>query len=350
MTSDTSHRDLIAALWALTGALAADEEGQPSGCCAAALAAITTALGSDQFVLLHEQEGALHVNGRQLRLHMGVFPAAHGLAQLFRQAGIRELLLEPGMDAAELLERLRPLVASKMAPAMGMRPLRGAVAAVAADSPAALAAGRATRSAVATGLPSMFLQHQLMAAIPRDWLLPPHACKLVLQAVVERLLQSRAGLEALELLQRDPQRLAAGLRVASLCVVFLRVAGWPAQQLAELGVAALLADLPAPEGAAGDPAGAFLWLLGRGQDDLWLRSALVAQAWQEVAADSLHELGLGCDGIAAFVRFAAAVDAGFLQSGDAAGAIAAAQRQCRLPQEIGEVARVALLGPVAQAR
>jgi len=345
MTSDSRHRDMIGALWSLTGAVAAGDAKELAWRSEAAMVAIAAARGGDSFILLHEQDGALHVNGRQLRLAMGVFPAAHGLVQAFRRAGVRELLLDQGLESAGLLDLVRSLVAGD--PVGAGAPGSQFQTEGAAGLPADLdlpPVPRASRSAVATGLPSMFLQHQLMAAIPRDWLLSPHASKSVLQAVGDRLLQTSAGLEALELLQRDPERLAAGLRAALLCVVFLRAAGWPAESLAEHGVVALLADLPVPDQGAGPESSAFFWLLRRGSEDLWLRSALVAQAWRTVEADTLHELGLGCDGVAAFVRFAAAVDRAFSRLADASAAVAEAHQQCRLPQEFAEVARLALAG------
>lgn len=341
MTSDARHRDMVGALWALLGAVAADDRQQVSQRAVTALAAIAAARGADSFVLLHEQDGALHVNGRQLRLAMGVYPAAKGLTQALRCAGLRELLLDQVLDEAGLLDLVRPLlgIGSAVAAAPALPVMAVDVEAAGHGMPLG---PRKRHAAVATGLPLLLLQHQLMAAIPRDWVLPPPACKAVLQAIVERLLQAEHGLQALERLQCDPEGLAVRLRAALLCVAFLRVAGWPAESLAEHGVAALLADLPVPSQGPAAEYSAFLWLLDRGEEDLWLRSALVAQSWRGVEAGTLHELGLGCDGIAAFLQFATAVDAALVQLADPAAAVAAALRQCRLPPEFGEVALAAL--------
>jgi hypothetical protein len=139
--------------------------------------------------------------------------------------------------------------------------------------------GRGERASVEADshLRSVFLQHRLIASLPRLPGVARPVAKLVVEQVVERLLALPGGMEPLMLLERDPARLADGIAVAVLTVLLARAAGWPVEQLADLGVAALLADLgsllddEAPERAA------FRWLLERGSEDLWLRCALVAR-------------------------------------------------------------------------
>jgi hypothetical protein len=127
-------------------------------------------------------------------------------------------------------------------------------------------------------LRSVFLQHRLIAYVRGACGVPLPTAKFAVEIVVERLLAVPGGLEPLMLLQRDEPALARATAVAVLAVVFAREAGWPVASLADVGAAALLADLGAVLGDDDDPGrAAFHWLLDRGTDDFWLRCALVAR-------------------------------------------------------------------------
>ena len=69
--------------------------------------------------------------------------------------------------------------------------------------------------------------------------------------------------------------------VVLLAVVLARRIGWPDDQLAAVGAAALLHDLGAVLAPERPALAAFGWLLERSADDFWLRCALVARNWRE---------------------------------------------------------------------
>ncbi len=159
----------------------------------------------------------------------------------------------------------------------------------------------------------MFLQHRLIADLPRIPGVAPSTAKFVVEQVVERLLAVPAGLEPLMLLQRDEGLLRRSTAIAVLAVVLARAAGWPVSSLPDLGGAALLADLGTilDEGCPGTAA--FAWLIERGVDDFWLRSALVARhARMTAASDTSRHQELGAVTI---VSLAAAVHAAQQRSG-----------------------------------
>ncbi|MFT4513354.1 MAG: hypothetical protein ACI89X_002901 [Planctomycetota bacterium] len=130
-------------------------------------------------------------------------------------------------------------------------------------------------------LRSVFLQYRLIAGLPAIAGVDVMTAKLVIQGVVDRLLQIDGGLEPLMLLQQDEDLLRRSTAVAVLAVVFARRAGWPVEQLADLGAAALLHDLGSILDAASPGPAAFRWLLERGHEDFWLRSALIARRWRD---------------------------------------------------------------------
>ena len=153
-------------------------------------------------------------------------------------------------------------------------------------------------------LRSVFLQNRLIAGLPRLPGVPLPIVKFVVGQIVDRLLAVPGGMEPLMVLERDPARLAASTGVAVLTVVVARAAGWPGRALADLGAAALLADLGSLLAEEEPGTAGCRWLLDRGVDDFWLRCALVARHARTPAGDAqaLH----ACGGLV-FVRLAIAI-------------------------------------------
>lgn len=140
-------------------------------------------------------------------------------------------------------------------------------------------------------LRSVFLQHRLIAGLPAIAGVDPMIAKLVVEGIVDRLLQVPGGLEPLMVLQQDEGLLRRSVEVAVLSVLFARRIGWSADSLADVGAAGLLFDLGAVLDASSPAETSFRWLLMRGEDDFWLRSALVARRWRDADAASADQEG-----------------------------------------------------------
>jgi hypothetical protein len=318
MVGDATFCNCVAALWALVGASrAADREVQVAAA-QAAWRALQDARGDDTYVMLHEQDGAVHVNGRQLQLGIDVFASALGMASLLRSRGIGEVLFDASVDPASLLAWARAWTLSEDCPTDPEQHLsREGVVGVHASRRAAeieptmsLRRRSARPDAVDSRLRSVFLQHHLIAAIPVTGLVPPVLAKVVVEAVVDRLLGIPGGLEPLMLLQKDDALLRSSLHVSVLTVVLARAAGWGEDRLADLGAAALLHELgaildPNQPGPAG-----FTWLVERGCEDFWLRSAVVARTWRECHGRTAAEVAAGSRAAAALVRAAVELERG----------------------------------------
>lgn len=264
--------------------------------------------------------------------------AAHGLQELLLRAGLRDLVVGPTASVDSLLTLVRAVVVAAEAGApIRLAPLVGVELSGSSPEPVLAVPWRPRHeTAPDSALRSVFLQHSLLAELPRLPGLTPTATKVVVQAVVERLLAVPGGLEPLMLLQRDGELLRRSTRVAVLSVLLARVGGWPSDRLADLGAAALLHDLGRVLDDARPAVSAFLWLLERGVDDFWLRCALVARHW---TGDDLEpEVGAaGAVGAVALVRAAVLWDRA-LQSGvDARPPFAAAIARGALPEEFGAV-------------
>ena len=169
-------------------------------------------------------------------------------------------------------------------------------------------------------LRAVFVQHRLIAGLPPLPGLDPVAKQAVVAAIVDRLLAVPGGLEPLMLLQRDAALLQRSTVVAVLAVVLARRIGWPDEQLADVGAAALLHDLGAVLAPDRPAAAAFAWLLDRPADDFWLRCALVARSWREDHG-ALATAGRGY-GLPALVRMA--VECASLMEHAGPGSLAAA--------------------------
>lgn len=316
MVGDEAFRRCIAALWALMGAVRDRAGTHVDAAVEAALQALAEARGGDHHVLVHVQEGAVHVNGRQLQLGVDVFVAAQGIAALLRSRGVGEILFDASVDHEGLEAWARcwavdgnglgdPETELARRGARGIHACRHS-----SDGEPLLPLRRSSArpDAPDSHLRSVFLQHQLIAAIPASSLVPPTVAKVVVGAVVDRLLGVTGGLDPLMLLQRDPALLQRSLHTAVLAVVLSRVAGWPDHSLTDLGAAALLHDLGGLMDPAAPERAAFVWLLEHGRDDFWLRSAIVARTWREDHGGELGEVSTGNGAAAALVRLAVEVE------------------------------------------
>ena len=316
MARDEAFRRCIAALWALMGAVRDRAGTHVDAAVETALRALAEARGGDHHVLLHEQDGAVHVNGRQLQLGVDVFVAAQGIAALLRTRGVGEILFDASVDheGLEAWARCWAVDGKGLGDPEAELVRRGATGIHAcrrsSDGEPLLPLRRSSArpDAPDSHLRSVFLQHQLIAAIPASGLVPPTVAKVVVGAVVDRLLGVVGGMDPLTLLQSDPALLRRSLHTAVLAVVLCRVAGWPDHSLTDLGAAALLHDLGGVIDPAAPDRAAFGWLLEHGHDDFWLRSAIVARTWREDHGGELAEVSAGNGAAAALVRLAVEVE------------------------------------------
>lgn len=358
MVGDATYRNCVAALWALIGASRAAAAHHREAAAHAAWRTIREALGGEAFVMLHEKDGAIYVNGRQLQLGIDVFSSALGMATLLRSRSVGEVLFDASVDEASLLTWARCWTMDEGCPADPEQQLeREGVVGIhasrrAADAEPTLPLRRrsAKPDAEDSRLRSVFLQHHLIAAIPAVGLVPPVLAKVVVEAVVDRLLGISGGLEPLMLLQKDDALLRSSLHVSVLVVVLARAAGWSDEWLADLGAAALLHDLgmmldPLQPGPAG-----FQWLLERGCEDFWLRSAVVARTWREDHGTTAVQAMVGGAATAALVRTAVRLERG-LRAGVTGRAAAVANLRDaaaagEIPAEFVAVADHALMGMI----
>lgn len=356
MVGDATYRNCVAALWALIGASRAADHKPQEAAAQAAWQAIRDALGGETYVMLHEKEGAIYVNGRQLQLGIDVFSAALGMATLLRSRGVGEVLFDAGVDQASLLAWARCWTEGDEGPAdpeqqldrEGVLGIHASRRLADAEPTMPLRRRSAKPDAEDSRLRSVFLQHHLIAAIPAVGLVPPMLAKVVVEAVVDRLLGISGGLEPLMLLQKDDALLRRSLHVSVLVVVLARAAGWGEEWLADLGAAALLHDLgmildPAQPATAG-----FQWLVERGCEDFWLRSAVVARTWREDHGGTAAEVAVGSVAAAALVRAAVQLERG-LRSGvsdlvEIVRQLQASAETGAFPGEFVAVADHALLG------
>jgi hypothetical protein len=160
-------------------------------------------------------------------------------------------------------------------------------------------AARAATLAGTSQLRSVFVHSKLIAAFAPNAFADGRSAKIVLQAVVERLLRELTGPTALQLLQQDAEALAHAVQAAVLGTCIGRAIGCPSELLADLACACLLHDIGRQLGAAGPAsrraaaasiAGSH-WLMAQGSSDLWLRTALVARTFGEAHGARLEELG-----------------------------------------------------------
>ncbi|MCA8978348.1 MAG: hypothetical protein KDC98_26705 [Planctomycetes bacterium] len=337
---DERYRACVRALWTLVEVLRDGSEAQVEAALARALEAVNVARGRDNYLLLHEVDGALHLSGRRMPIGVDMFLPAQGLVSLLREHDIGEVLFDQSVDHEAIRQWARGW--GNAAPAAAVDPAsHGADAVVAADPPVRPQTAASGAAGADSQLRSTFLQHQLIAAFTSGCVIPPHIGKVTLAAVVDRLLMLDGGTEPLTLLHRGESLLQRSLHVAVFGVVFARALGWPEGQLADFGSAALLHDI----GCVIDPArpaiAAFRWLLERGRDRFWLQAALVARTWRDDHGSRFADLGPESNMAAAIVRVATeverAVAAGSTIDG-IAGELAAAGERGAFPREMAGIA------------
>lgn len=342
----------VATLWSLLCACRSGPADTVAEAAHEAQAALGAADGQLRALHLAESGGVLHTNGMPLPMDVGVFGAAQGLASMLRDLQLDYICFDAGVEVDELIawaERCAAAQQNGEAPRRRDTPPLGPSvhdgARRLADEPPRVARRRHLGQAdTDSRLRSVFLQFHLMHGLGQGGPVPPSVAKVVVQAIVDRLLAVPGGLEPLVLLQPQPALLRRSTEVAVLAVVFARVAGWPDDRLADLGAAALLGELGTVLDADRPGAAGFGWLVQRGTDDFWLRSALVARWWRD------DQVVGGSDGLvsavgAAMVRLASAAASCF-----AAGLDAAAVGPCLragagrpLAGELIDVAEAALL-------
>lgn len=341
----------VTTLWSLLCSCRTGTTGEVAEAAAAAGAALGATEGPLRALHLSESRGVLHANGMPLPLDVSVFGAAQGLATMLRDLELDYVCFDGGVDAGELVAWAERCAAAQRAGRPPTRSQPSAMGPSVHDSARRAAAeplppvrrSEPVGADTDSRLRSVFLQFHLMHALGQGGPVPPGHAKVVVQAIVDWLLAVPAGLEPLVLLQEDSALLRRSAEVAVLTVVFARVAGWPDDRLAELGGAALLHDIgslidPSQPGPAG-----FGWLLQRGTDDFWLRSALVARWWRDDLVVGGAD-GLVSGGAAPLVRLAAAAAACMARAADPAsvGARLRAGEGAPLAPELIDVAEAAL--------
>lgn len=329
----SSLRHGVAALWSLLEACRVGTRDEQESLAAAAARSLRSAPPDAGALTLSVDETGLLVDGAPVIAGVDTFAATHGLWSHLRRTNVAAVGFAPTVTADELW-RWAVAVVGQDPPTDWPPGIRASIHAVPRSQEAVAAPDSRLRS--------VFLQHRLIAGLPKLAGVDPTTAKLVVQGVVDRLLQVDGGLEPLMLLQQDEALLQRSTAVAVLAVLFARRVGWPAEQLADLGAAGLLHDVGTVlEPDRSGPA-AFRWLLARGDDDFWLRCALVARHWREPR--ELDELrGRGLPAAVALVRLAVlagATDSGGRRDRQWRAAVAHGE----LPQELVELASGALNG------
>lgn len=224
----------------------------------------------------------LSIDGYPAVSSADTFAATHGLLQFLRDAGVQRVQFGGDVQPSALHQWAVQVVAATT-PASWPVGIEVQVRhdPLVADVMTPQPPSKSRADACDSRLRSVFLQHRLIAGLPAIEGVDAMVAKLVIQGVVDRLLQVPGGLEPLMLLQQDEELLQRSTAVAVLAVVIARSAGWSVEQLADIGAAALLHDVGAMLDADAPARAAFHWLLERGNEDFWLRSALIARRWRD---------------------------------------------------------------------
>ncbi len=297
MSRDASNRRCIAALWALVETASGRAPKDLDVVAAAARLALGDAMGDESYLIVHENCGAIFVDGHLIPLAVDVFAAAKGLAEQMQAHGVSEILFDRHVDAEDLAQWSSGFAAAAVGTPgpTGEARIHVGVRGAAAEPVLTLGRQRAVTEAGDSHLRAVYLENQLMAMVDERRIAPGIA-RCVLHGVVEYLLQLPGGLEPLTLLQGEPKALRQALHVAVVAVHLARLAGWPQSRLGELGAVALLHDVGALLDASRPAEAGLAWMLERGADDFWLRGAFVAASWRQengaLAVDGVELLTL----------------------------------------------------------
>jgi len=282
----------VVSLWSLLEACRVGSDAEQQHANRTAWLAVCELASADGSTTLDLIDSQLTVDGLPAVSGIDTFAAAHGLQAFFEAAAIARVQFAVSVAADALLDwaRLGVATCNPASWPAGIDVQRRCDVA-AADVMAPQPRSRPAAEEPDSRLRSVFLQHRLIAGLPSIAGVAAMTAKLVIQGVVDRLLQVPGGLEPLMLLQQDEALLRRSIAVAVLSVVFARRAGWPVEQLADLGAAGLLHDLGAIIDPESPGPASFRWLLERGNEDFWLRSALIARRWHDGAAASSDPAG-----------------------------------------------------------
>ncbi|MFN3244467.1 MAG: hypothetical protein ACE37K_23375 [Planctomycetota bacterium] len=306
----------VVSLWSLLEACRAGSEEEQREAAATAAMVVQDHVG-ERSLTLELRDSVLVIDDFPAVSGVDTFAATHGLLGFLRDAGVQWVRFARDVDADALRAWAAHVVVGDAPTAW---PAGVEVRLRCEPTSTDLVRPQAPRAAIDvpdSRLRSVFLQHRLIAGLPRIAGVDAATAKLVIQGVVDRLLQVEGGLEPLMLLQEDESVLQRSTAVAVLTVVIARCAGWPLEQLADVGAAGLLHDLGSVLDERAPGTAAFRWLLDCGDDDFWLRSALCARRWrdgEQAMADPAGPLA-----IIAIVRLAVAAHGGGAAAIDAVG-------------------------------
>lgn len=324
----------VVSLWSLLEACRAGSQDEQREAADAAEEAVRDHI-RERSLTIELRDSVLVIDDFPAVSGVDTFAATHGLLGFLREAGVERVRFSRGVDADGLRVWATHVITGRAPETwpdgveVRLRCEPGAVGVVRPQAPARVAV-----EAPDSRLQSVFLQHRLIAGLPKIEGVDASVAKLVIQGVVDRLLQVDGGLEPLMLLQDDEALLQRSTAVAVWTVVIARRAGWPLEQLADLGSAGLLHDLGSVLDEQAPGAAAFRWLLDRGDDDFWLRSALCARRWRD--GEQAHAAPAGPLAVVAIVRLAVAMHRG------GGTAIDEAVARGGVPEELAEIARSAL--------
>jgi len=284
--------NVVVSLWSLLEACRADQMGGLLESARAAQRAVRAAAGAEGVLSLEVVDQRLVVEGSPVVHSVDTFAATQGLMSLLGAAGVQRVQFAADVDADSLAVWGRIVADRQDQPEWPA----GVVVTRLSESPSNEVVSpqsppRAVERDEDSRLRSVFLQHRLIACLPPIEGVDSMAAKSVVERVVDRLLQVPGGLEPLMLLQQDEDLLRRSIAVSVLTVVFAGRMGWPVELLADIGAAGLLHDLGAIVDRSGSDAAAFQWLLNHGEDDFWLRCALVARRWRDQDAASADLAG-----------------------------------------------------------
>lgn len=319
MTGDAPYRRLVNSLYVLMRTASIEGRGG-HGLAAAATrcaAALHDALRGDNHFILQERSGALFANGVQLRLDVESYAAIEAVRDMLVQANIGELLLLPETTANDLIG-LAVLAAGKTPAAadperalqaLGVHGLHANTRTV-QTSPSRPEPARGTASGN-SHLRAVFVQNELLHAVDPRSPFAGRPARTVLTQVVDRLLLSPAGLEAVVALAGNTPVLAVAVHVCTAAALLAHTFGCPDPLVEQIAAAALLHDLgqALPPDATPPPVRACRWLLRHGGNEpIWLRCAFVARTWAETSGSSLPEAMAAGSLTGALVRAAARFD------------------------------------------